>query len=194
MPSFERYIDTATAAQLSVTASVEAAFAAGLAVGLDPDAHAAGGQPQADLATPQHVITTLRSRWLHRPCPTCTHTFRPGDAVVVQANGQVVHDMPQLQCPAVTRDPATSAVDQHALFAGLAHAWPLPDAIPVLPLEPERWLVAQPRVGFSRHACRVCGYSLRPGDRVVLCPCDPSTPRCRVAVHRDILQQLHCWV
>ncbi len=30
-------------------------------------------------------------------------------------------------------------------------------------------------------------------DHVVICPCSPAKPRCRAAVHRDLLRQLHCW-
>ncbi len=184
--------DTA-ACPFPVSAPVAAAFAAGLAAGLDPDTRPTGRPSHADLATPQHVSTTLRSRWLHRPCPTCQHTFRPGDAVVLHPTGQVVHDMPQLGCPHDAPASAASTTDHNALFAGLTQAWPLPDDLPVLHLTPAHWLVAPPRAGFSRHTCRICGHSLRPGDRVVLCPCNPSAPRCRVAVHRDIVQQLHCW-
>lgn len=182
------------ASPFPVSAPVSAPVAAaGLAAGLDPDARPTSGPSHADLAIPQHVSTTLRSRWLHRPCPTCQHIFRPGDAVVLHANGQVVHDMAALCGPHAHTTFSPSALEQNALFAGLAQSWPLSDDSPVLPLDPTHWLVAPPRAGFSRHACRVCGHSLRPGDRVVLCPCDPSAPRCRVAVHRDILQQLHCW-
>jgi len=44
-----------------------------------------------------------------------------------------------------------------------------------------------------RAVCRVCGYTFREGDQVVVCPCYPDDPKCQAAVHRDLLRQLHCW-
>ncbi len=180
--------------RFSVSSDVEEPFSAGLAAGLDPDA---SYQTSAALKSePQHLTTTLRSRWLHRLCPVCKHTFRPGDDVLLQAGNKVVHDLPGLRCASSEQAESTADVTANkAFFEGLEHAWPLPEDVPVIQLEPGHWLLAPPRAHsrFSRHACRVCGHSFRAGDRVVICPCDPVKPRCRVAVHRDILQQNHCW-
>ena len=86
-------------------------------------------------------------------------------------------------------------VRRHKLsfFKGLAEAWPLPVDVPLVRLEGDHWLLAPPRAGFRRPACRVCGHSFLPLDHVVICPCDPVNPRCRVAVHRDIFRQMHCY-
>jgi hypothetical protein len=69
----------------------------------------------------------------------------------------------------------------------------LPTDVPLLRLTGEHWLLAPPRAGFRRHACRVCGHTCRPLDQVVICPCDPLQPCCRVAVHRDMFKQLYCY-
>ncbi len=49
------------------------------------------------------------------------------------------------------------------------------------------------RSRWLHRRCAVCGHTFRPGDQVVICPCDPVSPRCRAAVHRDLLKQIHCW-
>lgn len=193
MASLDRSSASMIESQLPVSSEVEAEFDAGLAAGLDPDASYGRALSKSLPDGRQRVTTTLRSCWLHRPCPTCKHTFRPGDDVLVLADGQVMHDMPNRHCDNADLDPAAGAASRSAFFAGIEQAWPIADDIPVVYLENDHWLVAPPRAGFSRHACRICGHSFRPGDRVVICPCDPATPRCRVAVHRDIVQQLHCW-
>ncbi len=168
-----------------------ARFAAGLAAGLDPETPNLRADRSATEAS--YAVTTLRSRWLHRLCPVCGHTFRPGDEVLVSPAGQVVHDLPGLRCHSGRTETAASGGQAQAFFAGLAEAWPLPADVPLVRLDGDHWLLAPPRAGFRRPACRVCGHSFRPLDHVVLCPCDPGNPRCRVAVHRDIFRQMHCY-
>lgn len=193
MKSQDRFSASFEESQLPVSTAVAAEFTAGLAAGLDPDASDGRDSSTVGQDAPRRVTTTLRSRWLHRLCPICKHTFRPGDKVLDRDHGNVVHDMADLNCSHTSTDPPTDAIANDAFFDGLTQAWPVPDNVPVTPLESDHWMVAPARAGFSRHSCRVCGHSFRPGDRVVICPCDPNEPRCRVAVHRDILQQLHCW-
>ncbi len=181
-----------------------------MAAGLDPDA--ASGSDSSTSGQTRHVTTTLRSRWLHRLCPVCGHTFRPGDVVLLTPEGKAVHDMPDLRCKGLVAEgriedplsristeggsPIEPCKGNRAFFDGLAAAWPMPDDVPVVRLEDGHPLLAPPRGGIPRRSCRVCGHSFRPMDHVVLCPCSVSsavTRDCRVAVHRDLLRQLHCW-
>jgi hypothetical protein len=176
---------------LLVSTQVAARFSTGLAAGLDPDG-AAGTELPAK-GEPQHIITSLRSRWLHRLCPICGHTFRPGDEVLAVPDGPVVHNLPGLRCRGGHPEAASNHARAQAFFVGLAEAWPLPVDVPLVRLEGDHWLLAPPRAGFRRPTCRVCGHSFRPLDHVVICPCDPVNPRCRVAVHRDLFRQMHCY-
>jgi hypothetical protein len=121
--------------QLPVSVEIEAEFAAGLAAGLDPDASYGRALSNSLPDGQRRAITTLRSRWLHRLCPTCKHTFRPGDDVLVLADGQVMHDMPDLHGKNADLDPAARAESRSAFFAGLDQAWPISDDIPVVYLE-----------------------------------------------------------
>jgi rubredoxin len=170
-----------------------ARFEQGLAAGLDPD-NARRAGPDAG-CTPDRVVTGLRSRWLHRRCQVCGHTFRPGDEVRVEADGRVLHDLPGLRCAQGDAAPASASesVSLDAFFQGLEAAWPLSDDIRITRLVGDHALLAPPRAGFARHACRVCGHTFRPLENVVICPCSPNAPRCLAAVHRDLVHQLHCW-
>lgn len=196
-----------------VSPEVEGRFSAGLTAGLDPDA--SDQQEPLTRDQPRQITTTIRSRWLHRLCPVCGHTFRPGDGVRVTSGEEVVHDMPGLRCaplvaevrvdgslPEVAVDGGTSdggtndGGSSQAFFEGLAAAWPMPDDVAVVRLEGSHPLLAPPRGDIPRRSCRVCGHSFRPMDHVVLCPFSDSCEArggCRVAVHRDLLRQLHCW-
>src|SRR5262245_59931483 len=118
--------------QLPVSAEIETEFAAGLAAGLDPDASYGIALSKSLPDGQWRATTTLRSRWLHRLCPTCKHTFRPGDAVLVLADGQVRHDMPDLHGKNADLDPAAGAESRSAFFTGLDQAWPISDDIPVV--------------------------------------------------------------
>jgi len=168
-------------------------FEQGLAAGLDPDssvpAHTTG-----ESAADRKIVTSLRSRWLYGLCGVCGHNFRLGDEVRILENGSVVHDLPGLRCAGgdAPQD-VGGAEDRGRFFKGLATAWPMAADVPVKRLEPGDPLLAPPHQGHARAICRVCGYTFRVGDHVVVCPCSPGEPRCRAAVHRDLLRQLHCW-
>jgi hypothetical protein len=170
---------------------VLAAFAAGMAAGLQGAPRAAGAAAPA----PQPVPTTLRSPWLHRRCDVCGHSFRLGDTVLALPERRARHDMPGLRCAAAgaaapSEPPGTAAED---FYDGLIAAWPMPDDVPLTRLVAGHPLLAPPHRGHGRAACKVCGHTFRPLDLVVICPCDPRNPRCQAAVHRDLLKQLHCW-
>jgi len=165
-------------------------FEAGLAVGLDPDGQPPGGHSDA---VGTRRPTTLRSRWLHRRCLACGHSFRLGDEVALRPDGWVLHDMPGLRCAGGEATMPPDPTAQRNFFAGLDAAWPLPDDITPLRLEAGHDLLAPPYQGHARASCRICGHTFRPGDQVIICPCSPEAPKCRAAVHRDTLHQLHCW-
>jgi hypothetical protein len=175
--------------EIRVPPAVQAAFKQGHLLGLDPEASA--GERAAGPG-PRQATTSLRSHWLHNLCKVCGHTFRVGDDVLV--GDEVLHQMAELPCaggPSRAGRAATS--DVGTFFAGLAEAWPMPAEVPLVRLEGGHPLLAPTQGVFPRHACRICGHTFRPFDHVVLCPCAPDAPTCMVAVHRDILRQLHCW-
>lgn len=165
-------------------------FEAGLAMGLDPDSQAMGEEGNAG---DTQRTTTLRSRWLHRRCSICGHSFRLGDEVVVRTGIGALHDMTGLRCAGgKNADPPDPAI-KRLFFEGLDQAWPMPEGVKIARLEGDHYLLASPHKGHARAACRVCGHTFRPGDHVVICPCSPEVPKCIAAVHRDTLNQLHCW-
>jgi hypothetical protein len=138
------------------------------------------------------AVTTLLSHWLHTRCPTCAHTFRTGDRVKISADGTVRHQSPSLPCASGgTAETAPTKVLAE-FFAGLDESWPPPPDLQVIRLEAGHVLLAPPHARFQRHACAVCGHTLRLHDSVVLCPCSPLRRLCAVAIHRDPLHGLHC--
>jgi hypothetical protein len=161
------------------------AFEAGLAEAADPAnaASVAGG----------HAVTTLRSRWLHLPCPLCRHTFRLGDEVDLGSDGVARHGPAVRVCGRRDACAVRSDAEAAEFFTGLEETWPPPPGLPVRRLALGHPLLAPPYAGFRRHTCAVCGHTLRPGDAIVRCPCSPSAPVCQVAIHRDPVQGLHCW-
>ena len=161
------------------------------------EAGLAGGLDEAAAAIVEGVaVTGLRSRWLHRLCARCGHSFRVGDRVRVGEDGAAVHDMPGLCVPAgigaETISEAVSA-DRRAFLTAMEAVCSPPRLVPTLRLEPGHPLLASPSPGLRRAYCRICGHTFRLLEQVVICPCDPDEPRCRVAVHRDAARQLHCW-
>lgn len=170
-----------------------AEFEAGLALGLDPDSTQVKTESDADAS---QRITTLRSRWLHRRCSCCGHSFRLGDEVALATNGTVLHDMVGLRCAGGADANASDQDSKQAFYQGLDEAWPTPASACIERLEGNHYLLAPPRSGLARAACRICGHTFRPGDHVVICPCSPSLNaaerKCVAAVHRDTLNQLHC--
>lgn len=170
-----------------------AQFEAGLTMGLDPDNRAPFvGNPGDDNSARR--LTTLRSRWLHRRCTVCGHSFRLGDEVTLTPSGGVVHDMPRLRCAEGATTAPDDVAERQAFFQGLDAAWASSTCIERL--EDGHYLLAPPQTGRARSTCRVCGHTFRPGDHVVICPCspsfDPAQRKCIAAVHQDTLNQLHC--
>ena len=176
-----------------VSPIIAESFTSGLSAGLDPDA-AVHLESNSD-DSQQRTVTRLRSRWLHKLCKVCGHTFRPGDEVRILANNDVVHDRIGLRCGEYADNAASDVGIAKTLdfYRGIAEAWPMPDDVPVVRLDADHWLLAPPRDGLRRPVCRVCGHSFRALDHVVLCPCHPINPQCRVAIHRDLFQQMHCY-
>ncbi|MGK7874145.1 MAG: hypothetical protein AB4426_12770 [Xenococcaceae cyanobacterium] len=161
-------------------------FDHGVAVAIDPtnnDAIALGGQG----------TTTLNSYWLHQRCPVCSHTFRLGDEVEIAEDKSVRHNSALLPCAQGNVTALDPGQETSAFFAGLDAAWPPPKDIPIVRLEATHELLAPPLAGFQRHTCAVCGHSLRLNDHVVICPCSPHKPLCKIAVHRDLIHGLHCF-
>jgi hypothetical protein len=139
------------------------------------------------------AVTTLRSHWLHQYCRVCGHTFRTGDEVLIETDGTVRHQSALLPCAGGKSVTPLEPAEAAAFFRGLDEAWPPPRDLPVHRLEEGDPLLTPPFAGFRRHVCAVCGHTLRLHDHVVLCPCSPQRPICRIAIHRDPLHGLHCW-
>jgi len=161
------------------------AFYKGVAVARDPDNNRAiqqGGQG----------TTTLNSYWLHQKCPVCAHSFRVGDQVDITEDGTVRHNSALLPCTQNHRLSSELSQETSEFFAGLDAAWQPPEDIPMVRLEPGDELLAPPLANFQRHTCAVCGHTLRRHDCVVICPCSPNQPLCRIAVHRDLIHGLYC--
>ena len=172
---------------MSTPNTLKADFNRGLNTALDPS---------NEIITQQQgqAITSRLSPWLHRHCEVCGHTFRHGDQVYVYDDGRVVHDSVLLPCTGGESSEQTA--DSQAttdFFRGMDETWPPPKDLPVMRLEHGHILLAPPHAGFKRHACAVCGHTLRPHDTVIICPCQPHDPMCQVAIHRDPLHNLLCW-
>ncbi len=137
-------------------------------------------------------LTSLQSPWLFRDCPICGHDFRIDDTVFV-SGGTVIHAGGALDCrggePILAVDPALSA----AFLAGLYQAWPQVLESHSHSLDQDHPLLAAPLGRIRRATCAVCGHTLRPGEQVVICPCQPDQPCCRLAVHHDPLRGQTCW-
>jgi hypothetical protein len=166
--------------------NLRTAFNRGVAVAIDPannEVIASGGQG----------ITTLNSYWLHQRCSVCSHTFRLGDEVYITEEKIVQHNSALLPCAQGNLSESDPASGISRFFAGLEAAWPPPQDLPIVRLEAGHELLAPPLAGFQRHTCAVCGHTLRLNDLVVICPCSPHQPLCRIAVHRDLIHGLHCF-
>ncbi|MBO0819815.1 MAG: hypothetical protein J2P26_03075 [Nocardiopsaceae bacterium] len=171
----------------------------------------AGLEPRATFAddTATGVVVTRSSSWWNRTlCKTCGHTFRRGDrALVDSAARTVVHLVPGLACgtgldrgtgPSGT-DPAgpTAAAppgatgDRDEFTEGLLATWPANVAL--ARIAAGDWRVPRPGGRKTVPACLYCGHTFRPGEYVVICPCQPGQPACETAVHRDPAAGLPCW-
>ncbi len=127
----------------------QAQFDAGLAIGLDPDNRAPFVDNPGNNNSARR-LTTLRSRWLHRRCAVCGHSFRLGDEVTLTASGGVVHDMPRLRCAGGASTASADAAERQAFFQGLDAAWASSTCIERL--EDGHYLLAPPQTGRARSA------------------------------------------
>ncbi|MBO3459555.1 hypothetical protein G7B40_033330 [Aetokthonos hydrillicola Thurmond2011] len=160
-------------------------FDQGASVAMDPVNNTAihrGGQG----------ITTLNSYWLHQYCPVCSHTFRLGDTVEIANDGTVRHNSPLLPCSQTDVTKLDFSEQSSAFFMGLDTTCPPPKDMPIARLNASHHLLNPPLAGFQRHTCVVCSHTFRQNDRVVICPCSPHEPLCKIAVHRDIIHGLNC--
>lgn len=164
-------------------AQLKTRFELGLAAARDPvNRGALRGGP---------AITTLQSPWLFRHCPVCAHSFRIGDPVLIDVDHSIRHDSALLPCSGrqVAAPPRPAEISD--FFTGLDAAWPPPPGLKLHRLQPGHELLALR--GSERPICAYCGHSLRPHDQIVICPCRPAHPMCRIALHRDPMNGLNCW-
>ena len=61
----------------------------------------------------------------------------------------------------------------------------------------DRLRTARPGLALSAPVCVQCAHTFRPGEMVVICPCQPAPApgavRCGKAIHRDPAAGLPCW-
>jgi hypothetical protein len=156
-----------------------------------------GREPQASFTedTVSGVVITRSSSWWNKQrCKTCGHTFRRGDrALVDAATRSVQHLMPGLDCGT---DPDATAADgaggdREAFADGLLATWPA--TVPVSRLERTDRRIPRPGDQQPAPTCLYCGHTFRPGEHVVICPCQPEKQVCGIAVHRDPASGSPCW-
>lgn len=129
------------------------------------------------------MITSLDLYWLPLRCWRTGHTFRIGDPVIVEFRG------PRL---AIDPDKVTEAAASAAEFVeGLNEAWPpLAGVRGLMPGDP---MLDPPKDALPRASCFMCGHTFRPFENVLICPCQPTNPLCRKAVHRHPALGLNCY-
>lgn len=153
-------------------------------------------EPPPEPGQTGRIKTTLVSWWNHLICDTCGHTFRRGDWVSHDADtSAVAHLDPALGCAA---DPDASAAkpadaESNEFADGMAETWPPAGGVPVTRLAHGDWRTVKPRSPLERDRCLYCAHTFRAGEQVVVCPCDPASPVCGAAVHRDPAVGLACW-
>lgn len=159
-----------------------------------------GREPQAAFTEEKvsgPVITRSSSWWNKQRCKTCGHTFRRGDRALVDAAARTVqHLVPGLDCGIDPDDPDASAADgglgdREAFAAGLLSTWPA--NVPISAIKPTDWRIPRPGRAQAVPTCLYCGHTFRPGEHVVICPCQPDKQACGVAVHRDPASGSPCW-
>jgi hypothetical protein len=145
----------------------------------------------AGIASPTGpAVTTDGSDWRIDTCGICRHTFRLGDRVWLETrDGRIkaVHDSAELPCHAdiglsaplpPQPSPAVQRFGQAACLADPGIA-----GLKTYLLRPGHPLLSE---RFSeRRKCRGCDKTFRPYDRVAFCPCQPLSPACHLAAHRD---------
>ncbi|MGB0521329.1 MAG: hypothetical protein ACPGJS_00145 [Flammeovirgaceae bacterium] len=145
-----------------------------------------------------YATTTIYSPWLHKRCVECGHTFRLDDEVTISADGTVRHNSRLLPCSGNNfQDDHIDSGTLNEFYAGILETYPPPNGLQVYYLNPAdenaQLLLAPPKHGFKRHECAICSHTLRPTDIIVVCPCHPSAPQCRVTIHWDPFRGLNCW-
>jgi hypothetical protein len=169
-----------------------AAFARGVEEGRDP-------QPEVDeQAAEGMAVTQKSSSWAYQFCTTCGHTFRRGDRVLRGADGSVRHLDARLRCAVTDESVTATATDEARAFAeGLLAAWPPAAHVEVVTLAAGDWRIARAGRALSAPVCVQCAHTFRPGEMVVVCPCQPApapgSVRCGKAIHRDPAAGLPCW-
>jgi hypothetical protein len=145
------------------------------------------------------AITTISSAWLHTKCKKCKHSFRLDDVVFIDERHDVYHNTKLLRC-AEGHFFTESAEDHDVTFeyyTGILDSYK-PDgnfAAYIINRENDdvSFLLAEPIGGLKRYQCGICSHTLRVNDIIVLCPCHPENPRCRLAIHWDPFRGLNCW-
>ncbi|MFB9250460.1 hypothetical protein ACFFWE_19650 [Sphaerisporangium melleum] len=158
-------------------------FALGLAAGLAPRRGAPAERRGTAVTVPAHW-------WFHLVCRTCGHTFRRGDRVRYDLTARTAeHLEPGLGCAG---GPASEESGEAAEFTdGLLAGWPA--NVPVVRLAADDWRIPRPGLRTAAPKCRYCAHTFRPGEQVVVCPCQVARPVCGAAVHRDPARGLSCW-
>ncbi|MET9732500.1 hypothetical protein ABZZ79_18185 [Streptomyces sp. NPDC006458] len=167
-----------------------------------------GGEGEGDGETePGAEVTVVTSQLLRKlgragtTCPVCHHSFRLGEQISLHRTdsgpGVVLkHHSRRLDClnPSAAEDASAAAELFHQ---GLDSANPPPPELCTVRLHREHpllRLVPGPGGGEpTRHRCWVCGHTFRPGEMVIHCTCNPDTPTCACAVHRDPDHGLVCY-
>jgi len=158
-----------------------------------------GREPQAAFTedTVSGVVITRSSSWWNKQrCKTCGHTFRRGDRALVDAAAHTAkHLMPGLDCgtnpDGQDAEAGGGAGDRDAFADGLLATWPA--NVPISRLEPTDWRIPRPGGQQAAPTCLYCGHTFRPGEHVVICPCQPEKQACGIAVHRDPASGSPCW-
>ncbi|GAA3250371.1 hypothetical protein ACFO1B_40090 [Dactylosporangium siamense] len=151
-------------------------------------------RPVTGPVRPGERITTLQSPWHTTYCDGCGHTFRRGDRVRVDQGGAVRHTSSLLSCAGPADGGVNAEAEVLEFTEGLERTWPVRGELPIRRTEDEPHLLLGPIGGLRRHVCLFCAHTFRPGELVIVCPCQAGARRlCRRAVHRDPSQGLVCW-
>jgi hypothetical protein len=163
-------------------------FEDGIRRGLDPG--------DVGLRGPAH--TTDHSFWRAGPCPVCRHTFRPGDPVWLEPDGDrivVCHDSSALPCRSKQQPPVPARPEippEVRRFHGTADQLDEKIAsLGIFELLPGHPLLAGGR--RLRRTCVVCSHTFRPYELVAVCPCRARSVTCHLAAHRDAAAGLTCF-
>ena len=144
------------------------------------------------------ATTTLSSSWLYKKCHSCDHSFRLDDTVLIAENGQIYHDTELLRCFGQDEKREEIEYDEiYDFYNGILETYRPREGFSASILSAENpvisHLLAPAAHGFQRYHCGICTHTLRQNDIIVLCPCHPENPQCRMAIHWDPFRGLNCW-